>query len=117
MPLPPFYPSLAAVQAHAAASAVVRIPISQRFVRSLNLATSVGVGVYEAIRQLDGAVLPEDEGADKGAEGEAGRSTGGQGEGPQPQLGQHQQRRQQGGEGGGRTWTVAEATLAAAGVC
>jgi hypothetical protein len=31
----------------------------QRHVRSLNLATSVGIGVYEALRQLDGAMLPE----------------------------------------------------------
>lgn len=29
-------------------------------VRSLNLSTSVGVGVFEALRQRDGAVLPED---------------------------------------------------------
>jgi hypothetical protein len=31
-----------------------------KHVRSLNLATSVGIGVFEALRQLDGAVLPED---------------------------------------------------------
>ena len=26
--------------------------------RSLNLSTSVGIGLFEALRQLDGAVLP-----------------------------------------------------------
>lgn len=40
---------------------IVKIPMSNyRHVRSLNLATSVGIGVFEALRQLDGAVLPED---------------------------------------------------------
>jgi len=39
----------------------------QRHVRSLNLATSVGVGVYEALRQLDGAVLPEEQQLDSAA--------------------------------------------------
>lgn len=33
---------------------VVRIPILETHVRSLNLATSVGVGLYEAVRQIDG---------------------------------------------------------------
>ena len=32
-------------------------------VRSLNLATSVGVGVFEALRQLDGPVFSEGEDA------------------------------------------------------
>jgi len=32
---------------------VVRIPISERHVRSLNLAVAAGIGVYEALRQLD----------------------------------------------------------------
>lgn len=32
---------------------VVRMPISEEHVRSLNLAVSVGVGVYEALRQID----------------------------------------------------------------
>lgn len=41
--------------------AVVKIPMVERHVRSLNLATSVGIGVYEAVRQLDGAVLPEEQ--------------------------------------------------------
>ena len=41
-------------EAHAAAAAVVRLPIEQRHVRSLNLAVSVGVGAYEALRQIDG---------------------------------------------------------------
>ena len=44
-------------EAHAAADAVVRIPIITREVRSLNLAVSAGVGLFEAVRQLDGAVL------------------------------------------------------------
>lgn len=47
-------------EAHAAATHLVKIPMSQQHVRSLNLATSVGVGVMEALRQKDGAVLPED---------------------------------------------------------
>lgn len=34
--------------------AVVKIPMLERHVRSLNLSTSVGIGVFEAIRQLDG---------------------------------------------------------------
>lgn len=41
-------------EAHAASAAVVRLPIEQRLVRSLNLAVSVGVGAYEALRQVDG---------------------------------------------------------------
>jgi len=41
-------------EAHRASAAVVRLPIDQREVRSLNLAVSVGVGVYEALRQVDG---------------------------------------------------------------
>lgn len=45
------------MQAHAAAGdtggAMVKIPIVEDHVRSLNLAVSVGVGLYEAIRQLD----------------------------------------------------------------
>lgn len=49
------------VQAHAAASetsgAMVKIPIVEDHVRSLNLAVSVGVGLYEAIRQLDSQKL------------------------------------------------------------
>lgn len=51
-------------EAHAAAiesgGDVVKIPMmNYQHVRSLNLATSVGVGVFEALRQIDGAVLPE----------------------------------------------------------
>ena len=49
------------VQAHAAAGetsgAMVKIPIVEDHVRSLNLAVSVGVGLYEAIRQLDSQQL------------------------------------------------------------
>ncbi|GAB4814768.1 hypothetical protein N2152v2_001814 [Parachlorella kessleri] len=48
-------------EATEAADIVVKIPMVERHVRSLNLATSVGVGVYEALRQLDGAVLPEEQ--------------------------------------------------------
>ena len=48
-------------EAHEASAAVVRLPIEQRLVRSLNLAVSVGVGAYEALRQVDGVekALPE----------------------------------------------------------
>lgn len=47
-------------EAHAASAAVVRLPIEQRLVRSLNLAVSVGVGAYEALRQVDGVkALPD----------------------------------------------------------
>lgn len=51
-------------EAHAAAETsggrVVKIPIAnQEYVRSLNLATCTGIGIFEALRQLDGAVLPE----------------------------------------------------------
>jgi tRNA(Leu) C34 or U34 (ribose-2'-O)-methylase TrmL len=38
--------------------ALVKLPMGQAHVRSLNLATCVGVGVFEALRQLDGATLP-----------------------------------------------------------
>jgi hypothetical protein len=31
---------------------LVKVPISQQHVRSLNLAVTVGVGVFEALRQL-----------------------------------------------------------------
>ena len=44
-------------EAHAACAArgaVVTLPIDTRHVRSLNLAVSAGVGIYEALRQLDG---------------------------------------------------------------
>ncbi len=33
---------------------VLRIPITETHVRSLNVAVSAGVALYEAIRQLDG---------------------------------------------------------------
>ena len=33
---------------------VLRIPITETHVRSLNLAVSAGVALYEAMRQLDG---------------------------------------------------------------
>ena len=33
---------------------MVKIPMKETHVRSLNLAVSVGIGVFEAIRQLDG---------------------------------------------------------------
>lgn len=61
--LPPPHPArpqaTAAIAADAQASALVKIPMQQRHVRSLNLATSVGIGLYEALRQLDGPVLPD----------------------------------------------------------
>lgn len=48
--------------AHSAATDVVKIPMSNfDHVRSLNLATSVGIGLFECIRQIDGALLPEQE--------------------------------------------------------
>jgi len=51
---------------------VVKIPMANyRHVRSLNLATSVGIGVFEAVRQLDGAVLPDAQGAEDSAEAAA----------------------------------------------
>ena len=34
---------------------MLKIPMQETHVRSLNLAVSAGVGLYEAIRQLDGA--------------------------------------------------------------
>lgn len=54
-------------EAHEAAAAsggaVVKIPIIDTHVRSINLSVSAGIGLYEAIRQLDnpqeGATLPE----------------------------------------------------------
>ncbi|KAI3429592.1 hypothetical protein D9Q98_005678 [Chlorella vulgaris] len=49
-------------EAHHAATHMAKIPMSERYVRSLNLATSVGIGVMEVLRQKDGAVLPEDMG-------------------------------------------------------
>lgn len=39
------------------ASQMVKIPMRQTHVRSLNLAVSAGIGIFEAIRQLDGAQL------------------------------------------------------------
>lgn len=44
---------------------VVKIPMKNyKHVRSLNLATSVGIGLFEALRQLDGTTLPEEQGAE-----------------------------------------------------
>ena len=49
--------------AHDAATDIVRIPMNNfDHVRSLNLATSVGIGLFEALRQLDGPVFSESEG-------------------------------------------------------
>jgi len=59
-------------EAHAAADAVVRVPIITHAVRSLNLAVSAGVGVFEALRQLDGPVLTAETSV-----GEAGSVGGG----------------------------------------
>ena len=36
---------------------ILKIPMKETYVRSLNLSVSVGIGVYEAIRQLDGPLL------------------------------------------------------------
>lgn len=36
------------------AGGTARIPINETYVRSLNLSVAVGVGLYEAVRQLDG---------------------------------------------------------------
>lgn len=44
----------AAHDACAATGGVRRIPIDEAHVRSLNLAVSAGIGVYEALRQIDG---------------------------------------------------------------
>ena len=60
--------STTSLQAHTASEthgAVVKIPIDDTHVRSLNLTSSVGIGLYEAIRQLDppsGELLPAVEG-------------------------------------------------------
>lgn len=60
-------PEEAARDILASGGALVKIPIVQAHVRSLNLATCVGVGLFEALRQLDGgapggrAVSPRDD--------------------------------------------------------
>ena len=36
---------------------MLKIPMRETHVRSLNLAVSVGVGAFEAVRQLDGPVF------------------------------------------------------------
>ncbi|PRW56467.1 S-adenosyl-L-methionine dependent tRNA rRNA methyltransferase [Chlorella sorokiniana] len=59
-------------EAHAAATQLVKIPMANfQFVRSLNLATSAGIGVMEVLRQKDGAVLPEDAAAPAAADAAA----------------------------------------------
>lgn len=35
------------------AGGTVRLPMNETYVRSLNLSVSAGIGVYEALRQLD----------------------------------------------------------------
>jgi len=45
----------AAMEACKATGGVRRIPIDETHVRSLNLSVSAGIGVYEALRQLDGS--------------------------------------------------------------
>lgn len=42
-------------------SQMVKIPMRQTHVRSLNLAVSAGIGILEAIRQLDGPIFTEDQ--------------------------------------------------------
>ncbi len=43
-----------AVAACQASGGVRRIPIDERHVRSLNLSVAAGIGLFEALRQLDG---------------------------------------------------------------
>ena len=43
----------AAVGAISREGALVRIPMSERHVRSLNLSVSVGIGLFESLRQLE----------------------------------------------------------------
>ena len=45
-----------------------RIPIDETHVRSLNLAVSAGVGVYEALRQIDGPPVHRDEPTERRAD-------------------------------------------------
>ena len=49
----------AAMEACKATGGVRRIPIDETHVRSLNLSVSAGIGVYEALRQLDGSPTGE----------------------------------------------------------
>lgn len=48
-----FWAFLVPLQAKDATDAYVKIPMVETHVRSLNLATSVGIGLFEAMRQLD----------------------------------------------------------------
>lgn len=55
-------PEAAHLAAEASGGGIVKIPMhNYKHVRSLNLATSVGIGTFEALRQLDGPVLPADD--------------------------------------------------------
>lgn len=45
-----------------------RIPIDETHVRSLNLAVSAGVGVYEALRQIDGPPVHQDDPTERRAD-------------------------------------------------
>lgn len=39
---------------------IARIPIDETYVRSLNLSVATGIGLYEALRQIDKSVRPLD---------------------------------------------------------
>jgi tRNA (cytidine/uridine-2'-O-)-methyltransferase len=56
-------PEQAHVDVLGSGGALVKIPINTTHVRSLNLAVSVGIGVFEALRQLDSehVVQPRDD--------------------------------------------------------
>ena len=54
--LPP--EALEAAGSAAGGGGVVRMPIREQHVRSLNLAVSVGIGLYEALRQVDARGSP-----------------------------------------------------------
>ena len=58
----------AAHDACADSGGIRRIPIDETHVRSLNLAVSAGVGVYEALRQIDGPPVHRDEPAERRAD-------------------------------------------------
>lgn len=80
--------------------------------RSLNLASSVAVGLYEALRQLDGPVLPG------GEEEEEGEAQEGEGQEGRPSALAHEAAAEAAGGGEGeRRRSAAEAALIAAGRC
>jgi tRNA (cytidine/uridine-2'-O-)-methyltransferase len=48
------------VEAIRAAGELVRIPMSEEHVRSLNLSVSVGIGLFESLRQLESRRTPHE---------------------------------------------------------